>query len=462
MVQGGDHSKTVILYQTGTLTCKKQKSLCCTDLVFGSLCFAPGQDGIRYYQKGLDGKLHRRLGAENPFEHIWTPVKGVCSDVSIEDWDGDGDLDVLYSISGGPMQYFENSQGQLVLLEGQQRSEYSSPFHEIANQTVTHRPIMADWNGDGNMDILLVAKVFGRSNGGVNIFFQQSYCTSYLYEQHKTGGKTMLVFKDEPFFQNEGCHSFDGTGASFVDVDGDGDLDAIFGSYQGSLHVYKRTSAGLVKPNEALSNSTLLDMIQLELESEVFRPEQHHQPNFLHPVLADWDLDGDLDLALLLGGPWYPDKNRYFVHLPDNTVTELNGPPNNSCPINWAKHFSVVDYDGDGKKDIVGFDDTTGVVVCLQSSSGFVVVEREDIPFNYYPNCQQCLTNESEYWMFGLAGFPSFLDWDGDGDMDVLRLNLADQAFRYCFRLKETRGFTFFERIYWLDCHCCWYVPTRL
>ena len=277
----------------------------------------------------------------------------------------------------------------------------------------------------------------------------QSHCTSYLYEQHKIGGKTTLVFKDEPFFQNEGCSSFDGSGASFVDVDGDGDLDAIFGSHDGPLHVYNRTSAGLVKSNEFPSNSTPLDMIQLESE----RPSGHL--NFLHPVLADWDLDGDLDLALLHPlGHEHPEKNRYFLHLPDDTVTELNGPPNSSCPIDWGRHFSVADFDGDGKNDLLGFashrgdgkDDLVGylgnlVVVCLQTSSGFVVVEPEKIPFNYLSNCPQCLTNLSWIVHWGLEGFPSFLDWDGDGDLDVLRKNLADQALAgRCFEVRENKN----------------------
>ena len=307
--------------------------------------FFPGQDGIKYYQKqkGLGYKLHQRLGAENPFEHIWT-LNGVCSDISIGDWDGDGDLDVLQSNLGSPMQYFEQSQGQLVLREGPNISDCSSPFCVIANQTLTHRPIMADWNGDGNMDMLLLAKVFDRRSNLDGSDIAQSQCTSYLYEQHKIGGKTTLVFKDEPFFRNEGCSSFDGSGASFVDVDGDGDLDAIFGSHDGPLHVYNRTSAGLVKPNKFRSNTTPLDMIQLESESSDVRLHL----NFLHPVLTDWDLDGDLDLALLHPeGFLHPEKNRYFLHLPDDTVTELNGPPNSSCPIDWDKHFSVADFDGD-------------------------------------------------------------------------------------------------------------------
>eukprot|EP00435_Cladocopium_sp_Y103_P022662 s3464_g5.t1 len=276
---------------------------------------------------------------------------------------------------------------------------------------------MADWNGDGNMDILLLAKVLERRG-----IAQQSQCTLYLYEQHKIGGKTTLVFKDEPLFRNEGCSSFDGSGASFADVDGDGDLDAIFGSYNGPLHVYNRTSEGLVKPNKFPSTAIPLEMIQLENLYDYYGLE--FKANVLHPVLADWDLDGDLDLALLHPlGYKHPKKNRYFLHLPDDTVTELNGPPNSSCPIDWGRHFSVADFDGDGKKDLVGFGELVGlgylVVVCLQTSSGFVVVEPEKIPFNYPPRCPQCLSNLSYYWVDGLLGFPSFLDWDGDGDMDV-------------------------------------------
>ena len=61
--------------------------------------------------------------------------------------------------------------------------------------------------------------------------------------------------------------------------------------------VYNCTSAGLVKPNEFPSNSTPLDMIQLENMFPWHSSE--FKTNVLHPVLADWDLDGDLDLALL-------------------------------------------------------------------------------------------------------------------------------------------------------------------
>ena len=117
------------------VVCEKQEWPCCTYRAFVQIfVFYAGQDGIRYYQRMVTNKLDQRLGAENPFEHIWTRG-GQCSDISIGDWDGDGDLDVLQTSPLSPTQYFEQSEGQLLPLEGPK-----SPFYELANQTVTHRP----------------------------------------------------------------------------------------------------------------------------------------------------------------------------------------------------------------------------------------------------------------------------------------------------------------------------------
>ena len=65
------------------------------------------------------------------------------------------------------------------------------------------------------------------------------------------------------------------------------------------------------------------------------------------------------------------------------------------------------------------------------------MLEPDEIPFNYAPNCPLCLSNDSYYWINCILDFPSFLDWDGDGDMDVLRKNLADQALEMLFPLEK-------------------------
>ena len=81
-----------------------------------------------------------------------------------------------------------------------------------------------------------------------------------------------------------------------------------------------------------------------------------------------------MDLALLSYNPLATPHliPRFFEHNADHSVSELHGTPNISCPLNWNHPFSVTDCDGDGLLDIVGDDTDTFVLVCLQTSSGYV------------------------------------------------------------------------------------------
>ena len=153
---------------------------------------------------------------------------------------------------------------------------------------------------------------------------------------------------------------------SLVDVDGDHDLDVIFTSLTG-LHVYEHAEDHTLLLHNATQKQGAIQVNEIRLSGV-----EEAKYGGYHPYLIDWDLDGDLDLALLSYNPQQTLKPRFFEHNADHSVSELHGTPNISCPLNWYHPFSVTDFDGDGLLDIVGDGTDTFVLVCLQTSSGYV------------------------------------------------------------------------------------------
>ena len=163
---------------------------------------------------------------------------------------------------------------------------------------------------------------------------------------------------------------------SLVDVDGDHDLDVIFTSST-ALHVYEHAEDHTL----TLRNATQKQGAQgIQVNEIRLSGVEEGKYGGYHPYLVDWDLDGDLDLALLSYNPFFTPHviPRFFEHNADHSVSELHGTPNISCPLNWHQPFSVTDFDGDGLLDIVGMRGRVGdgadtfVLVCLQTSSGYV------------------------------------------------------------------------------------------
>lgn len=93
-----------------------------------------------------------------PYEGQDEITKGICTKPWAADWDGDGDLDLLVG----------NFEGSFYLFSGEGKGKFSPTPSLVETESGPLRiegahsdPMMADWDGDGDLDILS-----GSSNGG--------------------------------------------------------------------------------------------------------------------------------------------------------------------------------------------------------------------------------------------------------------------------------------------------------
>ncbi len=196
---------------------------------------------------------------------------------------------------------------------------------------------------------------------------------------------------------------------TFGDVDHDGDLDLLIGRLGGLTYFQNignsTTPIYGVQANLSDPFAGVTAALQLQFGSNVL-------PN---PTLADWDSDGDLDLALGLSSTILAFENAGNATTP-NFVSLTNGAnPFNDVLLYSALNLSIAfgDLDGDSDLDAVlssGLDPITFVNSFkpnyLENQAGvFVPVSGVGNPFDQV--------------YVGAYSSPELGDLDGDGDVDL-------------------------------------------
>ncbi len=333
--------------------------------------------------------------ANNPFQNIDFSYNLVPTFIDIDD---DGDMDMVVGERYGALKTYLNNNGVFT-------AAVADPFAEV-NLGERAVPSFYDIDGDGDMDF-----IGGSAYGDFTLLFQRD-------GKFESDSKSPLV--DFQVLYN--------SAPTFVDFDGDGDMDMVSGDVEGRFHLYER------KDDNFTAVNSVLDQLRVSYTSS--------------PVFVDLDEDGDMDLV---------SGNAYgvidvFLRQGDNfAIAPAN--PFASIDVGYAAAPTFIDLDEDGDMDLVlggiegklvayandggafnpiipnPFD---GIEINDFSSPTFVdldedkdldlVIGSEEGPLVSYMNESGVFVPATEDY-FGAFQLkhdlkPAFADIDGDGDMD--------------------------------------------
>jgi hypothetical protein len=371
-----------------------------------------------------------QTGSANPFDSVFSNYyNSYYSSIALVDIDGDGDLDL---VMGNEMRFFENT-GSKTNAVFTQRYGAANPFYalyqaaEYYSGESANRFTFGDFDHDGDIDLIY-------TNGG-------------YWQYYGLGFYKNIGSKSSPDFQLQTGAADPFSGVSLadclfpvaVDVDHDGDLDLITGSYNyDELRLLKNVGSasapsftdtgelpGLYSYNPIISGGDVdgdgdVDLLEGSRDawlavlqnvngkfSETLRAE--YESGYTQNQFVDIDGDGDLDFA---GPRWWNLRN-------DNGVMQYVGYLSGSWNSDNGWVFN--DIDGDGDKDLINWNYGYPSLSRNNGSGVFTSDNSSSSPFyssGYNP-------------MGGGTVWGAMGDVDGDGDTDLLMVSQYYNSHRF-------------------------------
>ena len=288
------------------------------------------------------------------------------------DIDGDGDLDAVIGVLGGAYNPITTAADNLYLLE-QGETGWNLVSRRLIEQIdigAESVPAVGDLDGDGDLDILVANKID-----------TENQRTARIYRLENVGGAAHPAFRlDGALAEVSGDFHY---APALADLDGDGDLDLIVGTWNKGVFLY-RNDGDARAPRFTRVEEPLVELTRGSHAS---------------PALADLDGDGDLDLVAGESSGevnvWRNDGTRSapsFTLVSDTLLGVDVG--RRSAP-------ALADLNGDGAVDLV-VGSESGETIVLWGAGG---VDR------FAP---------AGSWELPGVSAPVFADLDGDGDLDLL------------------------------------------
>ena len=314
------------------------------------------------------------------------------------DYDFDGDLDLMAQDSGDSdrISFFRNYYGEL-------GNDTFSAFglQDVVSSSVM-TPTFADIDADGDLDF------FTGNMTGTLTFYENTGLNNWMAPLFEHITDTW-----EDIYIQGGTRIDDRHGASaitFIDLDGDGDLDLSWGDYfQQSLYIIWNSGS----PETP-------DMIEVTTEYPPEDPIISAGQNM--PTFADLDGDGDEDLYVTVLSGAYGNQlvNNFFYY--KNTGSNSN--PEYSYITN--NYFSTLDIFSNSSPELIDIDNDGDLDLFIGNQydlSATPWVGRIHFFRNTGSSSSPNYVEESTSLLnenMGQMLTPEFGDLDGDGDMDLL------------------------------------------
>ena len=367
---------------------------------------------------------------ENPFNPFGLSDVGDYSAPAFADIDGDGDLDALIGEEDGNTVFFENTGNASVAAFA---ASVTNPFGLAAADLFSH-PAFVDIDGDGDLDALIgsfsrkiafqentgsamapafaapVIDPFGLDRPGYSPTFVDidgdgdldafTGEAGYMYLQENTGSATAPAFA-APVKNPFGLVNVDyyESNLAFVDIDGDGDLDALIGGFDGNV-VFQENTGSATAPAFSVPQSNPFGLASL---GNARRFDSN--PAFV-------DIDGDSDFDAFVGGI---DGNVTFQENTGSATAPAFAAPQSNpfglVSIGYGGRLApaFADIDGDGDLD-----------AWIGGSLYGNIVFQENTGSRTAPAFAAEQSNPFGLAAVYLASGPAFADIDGDGDLDAL------------------------------------------